>query len=299
MARIRTIKPEFWRSPSTASAGPWARLLFIAMWNWADDHGRAEWTPRELLGFAFPHDSESPLTDAEFPLLLAEVRRAFEVKFYVHRDRRFYEVPSWSEHQKTEKRAGDKFPHADDPESLPDLGIPGSCEAVAESGGFTEASGGNGGAGTGEQGNRGTGEQGNRGTGEQAHAAGVLAIDPGPDLDALFDAAWEQWPKKVERKQALERFKRACRKRDPHEVAADVARFGQAYAATTDRQFVPGLGVWINGERWTDELPQPRQQAPVKQPAMNRALDEFQRLYGGETDAGTGSVRALGVGSGS
>ena len=41
------------------------------------------------------------------------------------------------------------------------------------------------------------------------------------------------------------------------------------------------------------------QQRPVRQPAMNRALDEFQRLYGGDDDAGTGRVRALGVGSGS
>jgi hypothetical protein len=37
--RIRSIKPEFWDSPSTASASVRVRLLFIAMWNWADDHG--------------------------------------------------------------------------------------------------------------------------------------------------------------------------------------------------------------------------------------------------------------------
>ena len=40
MPRIRTIKPEFWDSPGTASASLRIRLLFIAMWNWADDHGR-------------------------------------------------------------------------------------------------------------------------------------------------------------------------------------------------------------------------------------------------------------------
>jgi hypothetical protein len=34
MARIRTIKPEFWDSPSTARASLRARLFFIAMWNW-------------------------------------------------------------------------------------------------------------------------------------------------------------------------------------------------------------------------------------------------------------------------
>lgn len=181
MARIRTIKPEFWRSPSTASVGPWGRLLYIAMWNWADDHGRAEWTPRELLGFAFPHDSESPCTEADFPRLLAEVRDAFEVKFYTHRGRRFYEIPAWSEHQKTEKRAGDKFPHADDLESMPDQGIPGSVGASAGIGGISETSGGNGSAGTGEQGNRGTEEQGNSSSSEIANAT------PRHEVQSLLD----------------------------------------------------------------------------------------------------------------
>ncbi|EUA31270.1 bacteriophage gp78 domain protein [Mycobacterium xenopi 3993] len=39
MPRIRTIKPEFWDSPDTAAADLRTRLLYIAMWNWADDYG--------------------------------------------------------------------------------------------------------------------------------------------------------------------------------------------------------------------------------------------------------------------
>ena len=56
MARIRTIKPEFWDSPDTAKAGPWARLCFIALWNWADDYGRGTANLKELEGFIFPND---------------------------------------------------------------------------------------------------------------------------------------------------------------------------------------------------------------------------------------------------
>ncbi|MTE24857.1 hypothetical protein [Microbacterium sp. ZXX196] len=188
MARIRTIKPEFWRSPSTAAASPWARLLFIAMWSWADDYGRAEWTPRELLGFAFPHDSESPCTDADFPRLLAEVRDAFEVEFYTNRGRRFYEIPSWSEHQKTERRAGDKFPRATDPDSSSDQGIPGGGGTTAESGGFSSRSLGKVPPGTGEQGNRGKGtgerEQGKR---AKALSSEVAEATPRHDVEELLD----------------------------------------------------------------------------------------------------------------
>ncbi len=52
MPRIRAIKPEFWSSPQLPS-DPWSRLLYIAMWNWADDNGIGTAGVREMLGFAF------------------------------------------------------------------------------------------------------------------------------------------------------------------------------------------------------------------------------------------------------
>lgn len=78
-----------------------------------------------------------------------------------------------------------------------------------------------------------------------------------PDLDALFSDAYEAWPKKVERKKSLEKFKQACKRRDPHELVDDIHRFAAAYKVATTKQFVPALNVWLNGERWTDELPEP------------------------------------------
>lgn len=184
MARIRTIKPEFWRSPSTASASPWARLLFIAMWNWADDHGRAEWTPRELLGFAFPHDTESPCTDAEFPLLLAEVADAFAVKFYINSGRRFYEIPSWDSHQKSERRTNTRFVTAEDPESFSDQGIYDLIGNTYTSGGNSAPASGETSVGTGEQGNIGTGEHRNRGTDSSSGTADAV---PRPEVKYLLD----------------------------------------------------------------------------------------------------------------
>lgn len=150
MARIRTFKPEFFRSPDTAKASPQARLLFLAMWSWADDEGIGETNIYGLLGFAFP-DSDD-LTAKDLQRLLAEVRGSFGVQFYECRGRYFYAVPSWDKHQKTERRAHGKFPKPDDPDCVPDLRF-GSSEdlrgnsAPAECGSFP---------GTGEQRNRGT-----------------------------------------------------------------------------------------------------------------------------------------------
>lgn len=45
MARIRTIKPEFFTSEDIVSLSPLARLLYIALWCEADKEGRLVWKP--------------------------------------------------------------------------------------------------------------------------------------------------------------------------------------------------------------------------------------------------------------
>lgn len=76
-----------------------------------------------------------------------------------------------------------------------------------------------------------------------------------PSLDDLFNKAWEHWPKKVDRADAKKRFTVAAKKVDPSFLAGLIASFGDAYSATTEKQFVPALGSWLHRERWTDELP--------------------------------------------
>lgn len=113
MARIRQIKPEFWSSPSTASASAVARLLFIAMWNWADDSGHGTANLKELEGFAFPHDDVAELSGGKcrnFRHCVAEVSGCFGVVFYNVRGRLYYEIPSWQNHQRNERLAKGKFP---------------------------------------------------------------------------------------------------------------------------------------------------------------------------------------------
>src|SRR5690625_833621 len=61
MPRMRTLKPEFWDSPSTAKADLAVRLTFLAMWNWADDSGHGTANVKELEAFAFPNDEVTEL----------------------------------------------------------------------------------------------------------------------------------------------------------------------------------------------------------------------------------------------
>ena len=154
MTRIRTIKPEFWDSPSTAQAGPWARLLYIALWNWADDFGRGTANLKELEGFAFPNDST--FTDrsgntVQFRDVVAEVAECFGVVFYTVDERPYFEIPGWDRHQRNERRAkASKYPS-------PQVRA-GVAEIPCNRADVPSISG----PGTGEQGNRGTGESTSR-----------------------------------------------------------------------------------------------------------------------------------------
>lgn len=56
MARIRTIKPEFWESESVGRLSMGARLLFIACLNFADDEGLLRWNEAYLSSQAFVYD---------------------------------------------------------------------------------------------------------------------------------------------------------------------------------------------------------------------------------------------------
>jgi hypothetical protein len=56
MARIRTIKPEFFTSEDIVELDPMARLLYIATWCEADEEGRLVWKPKTFKMRYFPAD---------------------------------------------------------------------------------------------------------------------------------------------------------------------------------------------------------------------------------------------------
>lgn len=96
MPRIRTFKPDFWGHPRQPS--PWARLLFLAMLNWADDAGIGTANPKELAAFAFPNDEE--IDSVRATVLLREIYHSYQVVFYVVGGRPYYAVENWQQHQK-------------------------------------------------------------------------------------------------------------------------------------------------------------------------------------------------------
>lgn len=96
MARIRTIKPEFFTSSDIVSLSPIARLCFIAIWCEADRDGRLVWKPGTLKLRYFPGD------DLDFHRVTTEIIDAGLVVLY-DQDRLAY-VPTFSKHQRPNPR---------------------------------------------------------------------------------------------------------------------------------------------------------------------------------------------------
>ena len=90
MARIRTIKPEFFTSEDIVSLSPLARLLYIALWCEADKEGRMVWKPLTFKLRYMPGDN------CDIQALCKEILDRGLVKLYGDG---FAYIPAFSSHQ--------------------------------------------------------------------------------------------------------------------------------------------------------------------------------------------------------
>lgn len=109
MARIRTIKPQFWQSLTLAECSTNARLLFVAMLNFADDSGRLQWEPRLLKAFAFPYDDFSHSDVWEW---MGELHGADLVTVYTAGGNgyKYAQINSFREHQRIDRPSPSNIP---------------------------------------------------------------------------------------------------------------------------------------------------------------------------------------------
>lgn len=87
MARIRTIKPEFWEDEKLAELPVHARLLFIGTWNFADDNGALLANPVLMKSHIFPYEDIGISTISEWIDMLVEngmlIRTTYNGKDYL------------------------------------------------------------------------------------------------------------------------------------------------------------------------------------------------------------------------
>lgn len=112
MARIRSIKPDFWISETIGALPNSARLTFIGVWCYVDDNGVGIFN--EVLITAALYALDDP-TEA-----LARTREDLRslagaglIRLYSKESKRYIAVTNWDEHQKPSHPRAPRYPRPD------------------------------------------------------------------------------------------------------------------------------------------------------------------------------------------
>ena len=232
--RIRSIKPEFWRSDDIASLSIEDRLLFIGLWSYVDDSGVGIDKVSHIVADLFALDADRDFREAYGRVTggLSTLSTNGLITRYTVDGKPFLYITTWARHQRIEKPSRARFPAPTCENAVFAEGSPTTTGALPEPSGY------------------GAGEQGNRGTGEQSLSSTADAASKSDDGFAAFYAAY---PKKVGKGQAVKAWRAAIKKASPDDIMAGLEP-AVAKWALGDPQFIPNPATWLNGERWDDEL---------------------------------------------
>jgi hypothetical protein len=113
MARIRTVKPEFFTSLTVAGLSVEARLTFIGLWTHVDDQGRCVDDPRLIKAAVWPLDDR---ISADIERDLRELTESSLILRYKVGERSYLCVRAWDEHQRINRPTKSRLPAPpDDP----------------------------------------------------------------------------------------------------------------------------------------------------------------------------------------
>lgn len=219
MARIRTIKPEFFDDEDIARLSFPARLAFAGLWTQADREGRLADRPARLKARLFPYD------DVDIDALLGELVDLKFIERYEVDGARFIQVRTFGKHQHV---------HIKEPAST----IPAPCENGASTG-------------------RAPVEPVGLLTLDSGLLEGK-GKDSSGDEDADFDLFWEAYPRKDAKVDARKAWK-TLKPSDAMVTHIVKAVEKQARSpGWRDRNYIPLPASWLRGKRWEDEGAQPR-----------------------------------------
>jgi hypothetical protein len=189
MARIRSIRPEFWKSEAIAVHDMFTRLLFIGVWSYVDDNGVGIDNWRLVAAELFPLEEDFATVSREVREGLERLAEHGRITRYTVDGKNYFSVTNWDEHQKVDRPGKARYPRPDDPRSTPnppttsgngkpDSATPGTLDEPSRQSRETPSTG------EGEKGRRGEGEKNNPPTPRAARQAPEPPEDhdgdPGP-----------------------------------------------------------------------------------------------------------------------
>lgn len=108
MPRIRTIKPEFWDDEKLAKMSLPSNLLYVAMWNHADDEGVIRSGANWIKSTVFPHRENLRLEEVK--AWIKELEDSRMIVPFQHNQEGYYVIRNFKKHQRIDKPQPSKIP---------------------------------------------------------------------------------------------------------------------------------------------------------------------------------------------
>jgi hypothetical protein len=269
MARIRSIKPEFWTSEQIMMLKPLTRLLFIGMWNFADDYGRMAYAPATIKAQVLPGDTMEIQAIKD---MLTELSSAGLILIYAVRGREYIEITGWS-HQRIDRPHKPKYPGpvSDEPET-DDEPPPNFVDPSTNI--------------------RGTFDAGEDKSGEDKKEDICPVADATRVLESQFEEFLRAYPKRGgsnPKPPALKAFVKAVKSGvDPPTLIGAARRYAEAEKKNIGTEFIPMTASWLNKRYFDQYMPDPAALEKLRSQA------EMMRSKGYELDEATMSWRKTG-----
>lgn len=261
--RIRSIKPEFWRSDDIDALSIPDRLLFIGLWSYVDDNGVGLFSLKDIVGDLFAGDM---LRDSNETLIRVKegLKALFErglIEIYSQDGSTYLAITNWGKHQRVPNPNKPRYPRPSADSETPLYLFNESLIRPNESLR----------TGTGEQGNRGTEEQippiapqGGRSESEpETH-------EPTSEPTRSFDQFWSLYPNHDYPDAAVREFKRVLRRTGTERVTLVALLQGAQMLRDEHRdpRYIPTASKWLHDGGWKNK-PKPR--AQQRAPAASRS----------------------------
>ena len=272
MARIRTIKPEFWTSEQIVSCSRDARLLFIGMFNFADDRGVLPDSPRRIKMQVFPGDDVAEIME----VWLRELETQGLTEHYVVDGKGYIRITGWAKHQKI------SHPNVRHPLPSHSVNTPEPSVVIPETSGVLREAAPQ--EGKGREGSRkgvkdppipplGADSDGKAKSKRKAK----LYLIPTIYADPMFAQFWAEFPIKGQSKQnAALAFDKVV---NGNELVFDEVMSGlKGWKASKRWQegYVKDVAAWLSGAMFRDEPPAPPQGQHKLSPELEAAANRHE-----------------------
>lgn len=265
--RIRTIKPEFWRSKDVASLSKSARLTFIGIWNYVDDNGVGDGELSSIVADLYAADMilnpVQTLHETANDLLQLFVKDM--LIFYTVNAQVYVSVVNWSKHQHISRPSkGHSYPEPPGDlltvEKLKEtlattcMQFTSNCMQLHENSCMEK-------------------EKEREKEREYTYAqnganAAIARVDKKPTgYTKEFETFWETYPRKRDKRKAFKAFTEAKKRASLDEIMQGAQRYRDD--PNRIEQFTKYAEGWLRADGWLDAPLPPRDDKPsASQTAM-------------------------------